>query len=57
MHERDVLGRNIMLFDLVDHQLLAALGEVRTAGIADLFVAVIGNEAGDTPGQRQGAGR
>jgi ABC-2 type transport system ATP-binding protein len=61
MHERDVLGRNIMLFDLVDHQQLAALGEVRTAGIADLFVAVIGNEvgnqAGDTPGQRQGAGR
>ncbi len=61
MYEREVLGRNIMLFDRVDHQQLAALGEVRTAGIADLFVAVIGNEAGnqagDTPGQRQGAGR
>lgn len=61
MYEREVLGRNIMLFDRVDHQQLAALGEVRTARIADLFVAVIGNEAGnqagDTPGQRQGAGR
>ncbi|HET6216930.1 MAG TPA: ABC transporter ATP-binding protein [Acidobacteriaceae bacterium] len=61
MYEREVLGRNIMLFDRVDHQQLTALGEVRTAGIADLFVAVIGNEAGnqagDTPGQRQGAGR
>jgi ABC-2 type transport system ATP-binding protein len=61
MYEREVLGRNIMLFDRVDHQQLAALGEVRTAAIADLFVAVIGNEAGnqagDTPGQRQGAGR
>jgi ABC-2 type transport system ATP-binding protein len=61
MYERQVLGRNIMLFDRVDHQQLAALGEVRTAAIADLFVAVIGNEAGnqagDTPGQRQGAGR
>jgi ABC-2 type transport system ATP-binding protein len=61
MYEREVLGRNIMLFDRVDHQQLAALGEVRTAAIADLFVAVIGNEAGnqagDTPGQGQGAGR
>jgi ABC-2 type transport system ATP-binding protein len=57
MYEREVLGRNIMLFDGVDHQQLAALGEVRTAGIADLFVAVIGNQAGDTPGQGQGAGR
>jgi hypothetical protein len=25
---------------------------VRTAGIADLFVAVIGNQPGDAPGQR-----
>jgi ABC-2 type transport system ATP-binding protein len=57
MYEREVLGRNIMLFDGVDHQQVAALGEVRTAGIADLFVAVIGNQAGDTTGQRQGAGR
>jgi ABC-2 type transport system ATP-binding protein len=61
MYEREVLGRNIMLFDRADHRQLAALGEVRTAGIADLFVAVIGNEAGnqagDTPGQGQGAGR
>ena len=43
--ERDVLGRSILLFDLVashvDRQQLAALGEVRTPGIADLFVAVL----------------
>ncbi len=57
MYEREMLGRNIMLFDRVDHQQLTALGEVRTAGIADLFVAVIDNQAGDTPGQRQGAAR
>jgi ABC-2 type transport system ATP-binding protein len=61
MYEREMLGRSVLLFDHVDHQQLAALGEVRTAGIADLFVAVIGNEggnqAGDTPGQRQGAAR
>ena len=43
MHERQVLGRSILLFDRADHQQLAALGEVRTPGIADLFVAVMGN--------------
>ena len=43
MHERQVLGRSILLFDRADHQQLAALGEVRTPSIADLFVAVIGN--------------
>jgi ABC-2 type transport system ATP-binding protein len=43
IHERQVFGRSILLFDGVDRQRLAALGEVRTAGIADLFVAVMGN--------------
>ena len=46
MHERQVLGRSILLFDGADRQQLAALGEVRTPGIADLFVAVIGNPSG-----------
>jgi ABC-2 type transport system ATP-binding protein len=46
MHERQMLGRSILLFDRVDRQQLAGLGEVRTPGIADLFVAVIGNHAG-----------
>lgn len=50
IHEREVLGRSIMLFDHVDRQQLAALGEVRTARIADLFVAVIGNQAGQNKG-------
>jgi ABC-2 type transport system ATP-binding protein len=45
MHEREVLGRSIMLFDHLDHPQLAAMGEVRTAGIADLFVAIIGSQA------------
>jgi ABC-2 type transport system ATP-binding protein len=44
IHEREVLGRSILLFDHVDRQQLAPLGEVRTAGIADLFVAIIGNQ-------------
>jgi ABC-2 type transport system ATP-binding protein len=41
-----VFGRSVMLFDHVDRGQLAALGEVRTPSIADLFVAVMGNEHG-----------
>ena len=54
IHERDALGRSILLFDHVDRQQLAALGEVRTAGIADLFVAIIGNEPGNQSGKIRG---
>ncbi|MGZ4836278.1 MAG: ABC transporter ATP-binding protein [Terriglobales bacterium] len=50
MHERQGLGRNILLFDAVDRQQLAALGDVRTPSIADLFVAVMGNQAAATQG-------
>src|SRR5438270_2847670 len=51
IYERQMLGRHIFLFDRginqnIDRQQLAALGEVRTPSIADLFVAVIGNQAG-----------
>ena len=46
LQERQVLGRSILLFDRADRQQLAALGEVRTPSIADLFVAVMGNQAG-----------
>ena len=53
IHERQVFGRNILLFDHVDRQQLAALGEVRKPSIADLFVAVIGNQ----DAQAQGAAR
>jgi ABC-2 type transport system ATP-binding protein len=45
MHERQVFGRSILLFDRADRQQLASLGDVRTPGIADLFVAVMGNPA------------
>jgi ABC-2 type transport system ATP-binding protein len=58
MHERDMMGRSILLFDHVDRRQLAALGDVRTAGLADLFVAVIGDQAGSqATGQLKGAGR
>jgi ABC-2 type transport system ATP-binding protein len=45
MFERQVLGRSVLLFDRVDRRQLAALGEVRTPGIADVFVALMGNAA------------
>jgi ABC-2 type transport system ATP-binding protein len=51
--ERQVFGRSILLFDGVDRGALAALGELRTPGIADLFVALIGRQAR----QAQGAAR
>ena len=51
MHERQLLGRNILLFDRVDRQQLAGLGEVRTPSIADLFVAVMSNQAVGVQGE------
>ena len=50
LHERQVFGRSILLFDGADRKTLAALGEVRTPNIADLFVAVIGADAAPTQG-------
>lgn len=46
MHERQMFGRSILLFDAADRQQLAALGDVRTPTITDLFVAVMSNQAG-----------
>jgi ABC-2 type transport system ATP-binding protein len=45
MSERQLFGRSLMLFDQVDRAQLAALGDVRTPTIADLFVAVMTNSA------------
>jgi ABC-2 type transport system ATP-binding protein len=53
IYERQVFGRIILLFDRADRQQLAALGEVRTPSISDLFVAVMGNQAGRTEGVEQ----
>jgi ABC-2 type transport system ATP-binding protein len=50
IHERQVFGRSILLFDQADRRQLAALGEVRTPSIADLFVAVMGNQSGAAHG-------
>jgi len=46
IYERPAFGRTIFLFDGVDRKQLAALGEVRTPSIADLFVAVLGQSQG-----------
>ena len=35
IHERQVFGRSILLFDRVDREQLGTLGEVRTPSIAD----------------------
>jgi ABC-2 type transport system ATP-binding protein len=42
LYERQVFGRFIMLFDGIERARLAALGEVRSPSLADLFVALIG---------------
>ncbi len=52
IHERQALGRRILLFDRADRKQLATLGEVRTPSIADLFVAVVGNHAGPAEGAK-----
>lgn len=43
INERQLFGRSVLLFDQVDRNQLAALGDVRTPTIADLFVAVMTN--------------
>src|ERR1700691_1080300 len=51
IHERQVFGRSVLLFDGVDRQQLTALGDVRTPGIADLFVALMGDKANEVAHQ------
>ncbi len=58
MYEREVFGRRILMFDRginrnIERQQLAAIGEVRTPTIADLFVAVVGNRSGSAQGAAQ----
>jgi ABC-2 type transport system ATP-binding protein len=53
MHERQALGRTILLFDGVDRQQLSAIGDLHTPNISDLFVAVMSNSAGPAKGGPQ----
>ena len=52
IHERQVFGRSVMLFENVDRGQLTAMGDIRRPSIADLFVAVMS----DNPAQAQNAG-
>src|SRR5207245_7264539 len=54
IQERQGFGRSILLFDGLDRAQLATLGEVRTPSIADLFVAVMSNDAGRARGAAEG---
>ena len=49
LQERQIFGRAMLLYDGVPREQLAALGEVRTAGLTDLFMSLIGGA-----GQSQG---
>ena len=55
IHERESLGRRILLYDRAafdnDRRQLASLGDVHTPSLADLFLAVIGNQAYPPPSQ------
>ncbi|HET7692054.1 MAG TPA: ABC transporter ATP-binding protein [Gemmatimonadota bacterium] len=53
VHERQSVGRGILLFEGQDRERLAALGDVRTPSVADLFVAILSSRGG----QPQGAAR
>jgi ABC-2 type transport system ATP-binding protein len=44
IHEQHRLGHSVLLFDGADRKRLADLGEVRRPSVADLFVAVVGNQ-------------
>ena len=57
IQERQGFGRTILLFDHVDRQQLAGLGEVRTPSIADVFVAVVTSPMSNQASQVQGAVR
>jgi ABC-2 type transport system ATP-binding protein len=53
MHERQGIGRSILLFEGADPQQLAALGDVRTPRVADLFVAIMSSRSGRAQGATQ----
>jgi ABC-2 type transport system ATP-binding protein len=48
IHERQLLGRSVLLVEGADREQLAALGEVRKPSLADVFVAVMEGQ-GATP--------
>jgi ABC-2 type transport system ATP-binding protein len=51
IHERQVFGRSVLMFDGVNYRQLEELGEVRTPSIADLFVALMGDKTSNVAHQ------
>jgi ABC-2 type transport system ATP-binding protein len=42
IHERQLFGRSLLIFDGADRDRLATLGELRNPSLADVFVALVG---------------
>jgi ABC-2 type transport system ATP-binding protein len=57
IYQRPVFGRSVMLFEHVDRNQLAALGEVRRPSTADLFVAVMSSGSTESRPTNTQAGR
>jgi ABC-2 type transport system ATP-binding protein len=53
IYQRQVFGRSVLFFEGADKQQLEDLGEVRTPGVADLFVAVMSRQTGREQGAVQ----
>ena len=52
IHERAGVGRAVLLFEGVERDRLAALGDVRTPSVADLFVAILSGLRDEPRGDR-----
>jgi ABC-2 type transport system ATP-binding protein len=46
IYEHESIGRNVLYYENVDRKQLGALGDVRTPGLADLFVAKLSGSVG-----------
>jgi ABC-2 type transport system ATP-binding protein len=57
IHERPVFGRSVLLYEGVNRDELAALGETRRPSIADVFVAVMGQQRAEAGSQKSEVGR
>ena len=55
IHERVLFGRHILLFDRVDPETLADIGEIHKPSVADLFVALMGSEYGNDEQRKEQA--
>jgi len=57
IHERPVFGRSVLLYEGANRDELAALGETRRPSIADVFVAVMGQQRSEIGTQKAEVGQ